>query len=49
MLGQKYVKEAVVLYGLHSSSDKEMLNNGLTQHRVILQDWKGLVAVVLEA
>lgn len=49
MLALKHVKEAMVLYGLHSPFVKEMLNNWATQHGVIPQDWKGLVSAVLKA
>lgn len=41
-------KEAVVVYGLQSPFVKEMLSNWATQHRVIPQEWKGLVSVMLE-
>lgn len=49
MLELKHFKEAVLLYGLHSSFVKEMLSNWDMQHRVIPKDWKGLVSAVLEA
>ena len=49
MSNLNHFKEAIVSYGLHSSFVKEMLNNWATQHRVIPQDWKGLVLAVLEA
>jgi hypothetical protein len=49
MSNLNHFKEAIVSYGLHSSFVKEMLNNWATQHRVIPQDWKGLVSAVLEA
>lgn len=42
---EMHFKEAVVFYGLRSPFVKVMLNNWATQHRVIPQDWKGLVGV----
>jgi hypothetical protein len=48
MLDLKHLKEAIMLYGLHSPFVKEMLSNWAMQHGVILQDLKGLVSAVLE-
>ena len=45
----KHFKEAIGMYGLHSSFVKEMLNNWATEHRVIPQGWKGLVSAAPEA
>lgn len=49
MLDQKHFKQSMALYGLHSPCIKEMVNNWVTQPRVIPQDWKGLISAVLEA
>lgn len=49
MLEPKHFKEAIILYDLHSPFVKEMLGNQAMHHRVIPQDLKGLVSVVLEA
>lgn len=42
---EMHFKEAVVLYELLSPFIKEMLSTWATQHRVIPQDWKGLIGV----
>ena len=48
MLDLKHFKGAFVLCGSNSPFVKEMLSNWATQHRVIPQEWKGLVSVMLE-
>ena len=45
----KAFKEAMISYGMHSPSVRQILNNWATQNRIIPQDWKGLVTAILEA
>ena len=49
MLDLKHLKEAIMLYGLHSPFVKEILNNWAMQHRVIPQDWMEGVSALLES
>ena len=47
--GMNGLKEAGVVYGIHSPCEGQVLCNLATQNRVILQDWKDLLAAILEA
>ena len=49
MLDLKHLKEAIMLYGLHSPFVKEMLSNWAMQHKIIPRVWEELVSAVLEA
>jgi hypothetical protein len=44
----KAFKEAMISYGMHSPSVRQILNNWATQNRLISQAWKVFVTAVLE-
>jgi hypothetical protein len=47
MIDLKHFKDAMLSYEMHLPYLKQILN-WITQNRIIPQDWKGLVTVVLE-
>ena len=49
MLNLRRFKEVIVSYGMHSPFVKQMLNSWSTSNRIIPQDWRVLVTVVLES
>lgn len=49
MSNLKHFKESVVSYSMHSPFVKQILSNWVTPDRIIPEDWKRLMSVVLEA
>ena len=47
--GLNGLKEAGVAYGMHSPCVRQVVNHRANQNRVISQDWKDLLAAILEA
>ena len=44
-LGLRRFKEAIVLYGMHSTFVQQMLNSWSTSNKTVPQDWKDLVTI----